>query len=287
MTYRLLAMDLDDTILPREGNISERSRAAIRTAQEHGVMVTLASGRTFGAVSRFARDLGIDLPVITHQGALVKDTVTGQVLYEDLFPLDVMRDVVRFCRAHDLHLNIYFGDDTFMEKGGPEFELYSALSRRTQSLTPDLMAVLDRSPTKFIVVSATPERTEITMPLLKAAFGDRVSILRSHPILIEGVMPTVSKGRALSILADHLGVSQAETAAIGDNENDMDMLKWAGLGLAMGNAALEVQAVADCVLPPIWEEGAAYGIEHYILNGSARPLAAMESRPTHQQQCDG
>ena len=260
-------MDLDDTILPKEGDISERSKAAIHRAQEHGIMVTIASGRTFEAVSRFARDLGIDLPVIAHQGALIKDMVTGQVLYEDLIPLDIMRDVVRLCRANDLHLNIYFGDDTFMEKGGSEFALYSAISRKTQSLVPDLMAMLDRNPTKFIVVSATPERTEVVTPLLKAAFGDRVSILRSHPMLVEGVMPTVSKGRALSILAAHLGVSQAETAAIGDNENDLDMLSWAGLGLAMGNAAPEVQAVADCILPPIWEEGAAYGIEHYILNG--------------------
>ncbi len=267
MNYRLLAMDLDDTILPREGNISERSKAAIRRAQESGVMVTLASGRTFGAVSRFAHELGIDLPVITHQGALVKDIKTGQVLYEDLFPVDLMREVVRLCRAHDWHLNIYIGDETFMEKGGREFELYTALSRINQSLTPDLMAVLDRNPTKFIVVSESPERTEAVLPLLKAAMGDRVSILRSHPLLIEGVMPTVSKGRALAVLAAHLGVLQEETAAIGDNENDIDMLRWAGLGLAMGNASPEVQAAADCVLPPIWEDGAAYGIERFILNG--------------------
>jgi len=267
MSYRLLAMDLDDTILPREGDISERSKAAIRQAQENGVMVTLASGRTFEAVSHFARELDIALPVITHQGALVKDMATGQVLYEDLFPAELMREVIHFCRTHDLHLNIYIDDDTFMEKTGRECELYTALSRKAQRPVADLMAVLNRNPTKFIVVSESPERTEAVTPLLKAAFGDRVSILRSHALLIEGVMPTVSKGRALSVVAAHLGVLQAETAAIGDNENDIDMLQWAGLGLAMGNAAPEVQSAADYVLPPIWEDGAAYGIEYYILNG--------------------
>lgn len=272
MNYRLLAMDLDDTILPHQGNISERSKAAIRRAQENGVMVTLASGRTFEAVSHFARELGIALPVITHQGGLVKDIRTGQVLYEDLFPVELMREVVRLCRAHDWHLNIYIGDETFMEKGGREFELYTAVSRKAHRPVADLMAILDRNPTKFIVVSATPERTDCMASLLKAALGDRVSILRSHPLLIEGVMPTVSKGRALSVLAAYLGVSQEETAAIGDNENDIDMLRWAGLGLAMGNAAPEVRAAANCVLPPIWEDGAAYGIERYILNG---------------KQCDG
>ena len=79
-------------------------------------------------------------------------------------------------------------------------------------------------------------------------------------------MATVSKGRALAVLAKYLGVRQMETAAIGDNENDMEMLAWAGLGMAMGNATPQVQAVADCVLPPISEDGAAYGIERYVLN---------------------
>jgi Cof subfamily protein (haloacid dehalogenase superfamily) len=177
-----------------------------------------------------------------------------------------MRDVVLFSRQHDLHLNLYIDDEVFLEKAGVELELYSALARHTHQAIDDLLPVLDRSPTKFIVVSATPERTEAILPLLKKSFADHLSILRSHPLLIEGVMPTVSKGRALSMLAEHLGVSQEETAAIGDNENDIDMLVWAGLGLAMGNAAPEVQAIADYVLPSISEDGAAYGIERYILD---------------------
>ena len=267
MSYKFLIMDVDDTLLPRTGDISERSKQAIRRAQEQGVLVTLASGRTFGSVSKFARELGIDLPLIAHQGALIKDPVSGQVLYEDLIPSEMMREVIGFSREHDLHLNLYMDDDVFVEKAGEELELYTVLSRKGGTSTPDLMVKLDRNPTKFIVVSATPERTEAILPVLKEAFSDHLSILRSHPLLIEGVMPTVSKGRALSMLARHLGVSQAETVAIGDNENDMEMLIWAGLGLAMGNAAPEVQAAADYVLPPIWEEGAAYGIEHYVLNG--------------------
>jgi len=266
MTYRLLAMDLDDTLLPREGSFSDRTKSAIRRAQDRGIMVTLASGRTFGQMMRFTQELGIDLPLIAHQGALIKDQTTGQVLHEDLISPEIIRDVILFCRQHDLHLNLYIDDEVFVEKAGAEFELYSALSREIHQPIHDLVSVLDRSPTKFIVVSATPERTEAILPLLKESFADRLSILRSHPLLIEGVIPTVSKGRALSMLAEHVGVSRAETAAIGDNENDIEMLVWAGLGLAMGNAPPKVQAAADYVLPPISEDGAAYGIERYILD---------------------
>lgn len=266
MRYRLLATDVDETLLPHAGGISDRVRAAIGRAQQQGVLVTLASGRTFGDTSKYARELGIDLPLISHQGALVKHPLSGEVLHEDLLPTEIMREVIHFCRERDLHLNVYIDDETFMEKTGREFELYSALSRKPQQPVPDLMDVLTRMPTKFIMVSTTPEGIEATLPLVRAHFAGRLSVLRSHPLLIEGVMATVSKGRALAVLAKYLGVRQMETAAIGDNENDMEMLAWAGLGMAMGNATPQVQAVADCVLPPISEDGAAYGIERYVLN---------------------
>ena len=266
MRYRLLATDVDDTLLPHAGGISDRVRMAISRARADGILVTLASGRTFGDTLKYAHELGIDLPLISHQGALVKHPLSGEILHEDLLPIEIMREVILFCRERDLHLNVYIDDETFMEKTGEEFELYSALSRKTQRPVPDLLDVLTRMPTKFIIVSTSAEINDATLPLVRTHFAGRLSVLRSHPVLIEGVMSTVSKGRALAVLADYLGVRQMETAAIGDNENDMEMLAWAGLGMAMGNAASEVQAVADCVLPPISEDGAAYGIERYILN---------------------
>ena len=267
MSFKLLAADLDGTLLPGQGGISERVKAAIGRAQARGIAIVLASGRTFASTAAFARELRTDAPIICHQGALVKEPVTGRVLHEDLVPIDLMRDVVAFSRQHDLHVNVYIDDQTYMEKPGIEVGLYSALSRRSHHPVSDLMAALDRNPTKCIWVSATLEGTEAILPQLRKAFEGRLRVVRSHPLLIEGVMPTVSKGRGLALVADHLGVAQAETVAIGDNENDLEMIEWAGLGLAMGNATSEVKAAADCVLPPISEDGAAYGIESYVLNG--------------------
>jgi len=268
MTFKLLVMDLDGTILPTEGSISSRVKAAIREVQDRGVLATLASGRTFASMVIFARELGISAPLICHQGALVKDPVTGRVFYEDLIPVDVMRDVVVHAREHHLHLNVYIDDETYMERSNGEIELYSRLSRIQHQAVPDLLAALKHNPTKCIWVSETPEKSDALLPLLQQSFGSRLSVVRSHPYLIEGVPLGVSKGKALAFLAGCLGITQAETVAIGDSDNDADMLQWAGLGLAMGNSTPLVLTVADCVVPSIDDDGVAFAIERYVLDGS-------------------
>lgn len=268
MIFKLLVMDLDGTILPAVGSISPRVREAIAQAQERGVLVTLASGRTFASMAGFARELGINAPLICHQGALVKDPATGRVFYEDLIPVELMREVVAHSRRRGLHLNLYIDDETYMERSSAEIELYSRLSRIRHEAVPDLMAVLASDPTKCIWVSETPEKSDALLPELVRTFGERLSVVRSHPYLIEGVSRGASKGKALAFLAGCLGITQAETVAIGDSDNDADMLQWAGLGLAMGNATPQVLRVADHVLPSIAEDGAAVAIERYLLNGN-------------------
>lgn len=258
-------MDLDGTLLPHEGGIPARVKAAVRRAHDHGILVTLASGRTFASTARFAAELGIRLPLISHQGALVKDPHSGRILHEDLIPIDIMREVISFARRNNLHLNVYVDDRTYMERSGRELELYTKLSRTAQAPIPDLLRVLDRRPTKCIFVSENGAKTEALLPVLQEAFRE-LRIVRSHPLLIEGVMPTVSKGRALAVLAADQGISQQETVAIGDSENDIEMLQWAALGLAMGQSPPGVLAAADHVLPSVEDDGAAYGIEHYVLN---------------------
>ncbi len=268
--YKLLAVDLDGTVLPNQGAISNRVKGAIRRAQDAGIVVTVATGRTFPSTLVFAEQLGVaDAPLICYQGALIKHPVTGEVLFEERLSSDVMRDAILYARRHDLHLNVYTDDETYMERYESAGRLYTAVSRHAHTAVSDLLEILDRRPTKCIFVSETKEATDALLPKLKAEFAERMRVVRSHDLLIEAGPPGATKGTALARLAAHLGVTQAQTAAIGDNDNDVDMIAWAGLGLAMGNATPDVLAVARIVLPSVWEDGAAYGIEHYVLNGDA------------------
>ena len=270
-TYRLVAVDLDGTVLPNEGVISDRVKAAVRRAQDAGIVVTVASGRIFPQTLRFATQLGAAAaPLICYQGALIKDPVSGVVLYEQRLSREVMREAILYARRRDLHLNVYTDDDTYMERSGAAARVYNAISRYGHTPVPDLMQVLDRQPTKCIFVSETREAATALLAELKTEFAGRMQVVRSHELLIEGTPAGATKGTALARLAAHLGVAQSETAAIGDNDNDVDMLAWAGLGLAMGNSTPAARAAARVVLPSIREDGAAYGIEHYLLNGTVR-----------------
>jgi Cof subfamily protein (haloacid dehalogenase superfamily) len=268
--YKLLAVDLDGTMLPNEGMISDRAKAAVRRAQGAGIVVTAATGRTFPSTLVFAEQLGVtSAPLICYQGALIKNPTTGEVLYEERLSSEVMRDVVLYSRRRNLHLNVYTDDQTYMERFESAGRLYNRISRHMHTPVPDLLEILDRRPTKCIFVCETKEATEALLPELKTEFAGRMRVVRSHDLLIEGGPPDATKGTALARLANHLGIARAETAAIGDNDNDAEMIAWAGLGLAMGNSTPDVLAVARVVLPSVWEDGAAYGIEQYLLNGTA------------------
>lgn len=268
--YRLLAVDLDGTVLPNQGVISDRVKAAVRRAQNAGIVVTVASGRIFPQTLEFARQLGAaTAPLICYQGALIKYPVTGHVLFEERLSSDVIRDAILYARRHNLHLNVYTDDATYMERSGDAARIYNAISRQGHTPVTDLLQVLDRQPTKCIFVSETKEATDSLLPGLKTEFAGRMQVVRSHTLLIEGTPANATKGTALARLAAHLNIPQAQTVAIGDNDNDAEMIAWAGLGLAMGNSSPAALAVARVVLPPIWEDGAAYGIEHYVLNGDA------------------
>jgi Cof subfamily protein (haloacid dehalogenase superfamily) len=242
----------------------------VRRAQDVGIAVTVASGRIFPQTLVFAKELGtVSTPLICYQGALIKDPVTGTVLFEERLPREVIRDAILYARRHDLHLNVYTDDHTYMERFEAAGRIYNAISRHSHALVPDLLEILDRQPTKCIFVSETERAAEALLPVLKAEFAGRMQVVRSHALLIEGTPAGATKGTALARLAHHLGVAQSETAAIGDNDNDAEMIAWAGLGLAMGNATPAALAAARAVLPTVWEDGAAYGIEHYLLNGAA------------------
>jgi hydroxymethylpyrimidine pyrophosphatase-like HAD family hydrolase len=102
---------------------------------------------------------------------------------------------------------------------------------------------------------------------LQAQFDDRVRVTQSLDHLVEVTAPEASKGQALARLAAHLGVAQSATMAIGDHDNDVSMIAWAGLGVAMGNASPAAKSAADVIAPPLEEEGAAWAIERYVLEG--------------------
>jgi Cof subfamily protein (haloacid dehalogenase superfamily) len=267
VAFRLLALDLDGTILDGRLNVSTRSRRALRAVILARVHVTLASGRTFDSMRVFADDLGVREPLICMQGALVQDPMSEQVLLRCGVPRELAREFVRFGRQQDWDVGLYLDGALYAERLTPCLRFYAEYGRVHEKLhlVGDLSALVSEEPMKLVVVAEGAAQASQADELLKRRFAGRLRIVRSFARFVEGTNLLASKGRALSFLASRLGVAQGETMAIGDNDNDADMVAWAGLGVAMGNASAAVKAAARYFAPPIEQDGAAEAIERFIL----------------------
>ncbi|MBI3943562.1 MAG: HAD family phosphatase [Chloroflexi bacterium] len=265
LPYRLLALDLDGTVLHEDLTVSTEVRGAIAAAQAAGVVVTLATGRGFEPVVELARELSISAPLICFQGALVQHPQSGAMLYQATMPPELAVEVVHFARQRSMELYLYVGDQVLTENLCRPADFYRRWYGQHTCQVEDLLAVAGSQPViKFLLV-VDPADAQGVYVEWRARFEPGLQIVRSHAMFVEGGPPGVTKGAALAWLARHLGIAQHEVMAIGDNDNDRPMLQWAGLGVAMGNAPFDLQAVADAVAPSIQEDGAAFAIRHFIL----------------------
>lgn len=257
-------MDLDDTLLDRDLVLSPRVVRVIREIMDAGLKVTLSTGRMFQSALPYAQRLGITVPIICYQGALIKDPTTRQVLFHQPVPLKRARQVIQIVRRWGLHINVYVDDELYVESVTPEAQRYVNIARVPLHPVGDLLAFLTEPPTKLVIVSdeASIDRA---MGELRAIFGETIYITKSLPMFCEIAHAGCNKGNALAALASRLGVTQEETVAIGDGLNDLEMVQWAGLGIAMGNAPPELKGAADIITGNIKEDGAAQALEDIFL----------------------
>jgi hypothetical protein len=267
MHYKLLALDLDGTVMDTSLIISEPVLRAVAMARAHGVRVTLATGRMFGATLPFAQTLGVDEPLICYQGALIRHSRTGEIYEHITMPADLAAEGVALLLQAGLFVVAYIDERLCVAERRPELGLYLQWHPHGAEVVvePELPALVATTPpTKLLFVADPPIVTE-QLARLDAHFAGQLEVVRSHQLFGELTAPGISKGAALAKLAERLGIARQETIAIGDQENDLSMIRWAGLGLAMGNAILEVQAAATAIVPPITEDGVAWAIERYVL----------------------
>jgi Cof subfamily protein (haloacid dehalogenase superfamily) len=265
----LVALDLDGTLMGRERIISPRVRAAVKRAVERGCWVTIATGRGFAPTVRFAQELGVNAPLICYQGALIRDHRNGATVHCAAIPLPVARDLIAFSQARQLNFQVYTEDDrAFASQMNPIAARIADLSGIPVTSVGDLAGWLERPPIKFLFFEQE-EAVPALVDDLQAQFNGHLQVVRSWHWLIEATGPGISKGEALARLAAHLGVQPAATLAIGDQDNDVSMIAWAGTGVAMGDASPEAKAAADVVAPSLLEDGAAWAIERYVLGERA------------------
>jgi hypothetical protein len=267
-TYRLLACDLDGTLMGDDTNIPIDVRRAIAAVQGRGTYVTLATGRGFPETLPFARMLNITVPIICFQGGLIKHPLTGAGVFRATMDRGLILDVIQLAHSHDWHLLVYVDDNVFLEEKRHEGSFYDDLLGKNIQCVDDLATTVTNNhsqPAKFLIVGNDGVESDSIQEDLRARFGHQMQVIRSHTLFVEGNPIGVDKGDALQRLSEVLNVPQKRAMAIGDQDNDVPMLAWAGLGVAMGDGSDAAIAASDWVAPPLSAAGAVVAIERFLL----------------------
>lgn len=276
MTVRLIALDLDGTLFTEDKNISEENQKAIRDARKKGIEIVIATGRPVNGIpTEIFRELGVQY-VIDLNGACVHRLRDGACIYEERMETKAACELVRMCLEYRVYLSVFAGEkscvqadrEDLLEQMGFSKVLYEYI-KKTRTYVDDLPAYLRTSgnPIYKVVMNfiPLPDGSYLDYDVLRDRIDAdaRFDQVDGGGHNMEVTMAGVSKGKALKWLAKELGVSIEETMACGDTENDIDIIRTAGIGVAMGNAKENVKEIADYVTKTNMEDGVAYAIRRF------------------------
>ena len=245
--YKLLALDLDGTILDMQLNLDPRDVAALGRIVSAGVTVIVCTGRPFPGAVPWVLRLGLEGPIVCYQGAEVR-ALDGSVLLDHGVPHDLAMEVIRYARERGLHVQAYRNDQLIVERDRPEAHRYAEHAGMEIHVVGDLDGAMAATTPKLVIVS-TPEKLEALLPDARRRWAGKLNVATSTPDYLEFTSVESDKSSALQFLCERFGIRQVDVVAVGDGRNDASMIAWAGLGVAVEGSPVEVIAAADRTIP--------------------------------------
>ena len=268
---QLLVLDIDGTIAGHSNTISEPVKQAIFAAQARGIQVAIATGRMYRSALRFHQDIGSTLPLMAYQGAWIQDPNTQKIHRHWVVSREIAHQLLDYFEQPELRsllsVHFYINDQLYVRELTRETQIYAKRSGVIPIPVGDLRQALTNEPTKILALSDDTDVIDKLLGNLRRQYTPaELYLTTSVATFFEATNASVNKGTAVRYLAEELlGLELANVMAIGDNFNDLEMLEYAGLGVAMGNAPSGVQAIAQWVAPSVEENGAAVAIEKFLL----------------------
>lgn len=263
MTYKMLALDLDNTLLDKKLEIAPAARSALRHLLAQGVAVTLATGRMFPSAAFYARQVGIKAPLATYNGGLIRSTAADSPSILRPLPQAVVVRIAAFCHENGYYVQLYNEDRLVVERRTRETEIDPDLLHNPCVEVGDFTKA-KLGPTPKMLLVADPAKVPGIRAQLQREFGDALYLAASKEYLVEIMRHDVSKASALQLICDQLGIRREEVVCCGDNSNDAAMIQWAGVGVAVGNATPEVKAMADYTARHTFGDAVAEAAERFF-----------------------
>lgn len=271
--YKMLAIDLDGTLLDSNKEISQENRKYIKRAVEKGLKVLICSGRIYAGAKVFAEQLSLEGPLIVCNGAEIRDVKTDEVYYSSMLSKEDCLKVVDLLHNDGIYFHTYIDDVMYAEKLDYAALYYMIKSKDLRSdfridvkvveSVRDVVVKSTKNPAKIVVMSSKLEDLNRVRKFVEEV--DTIEVVSSNYDNFEVLNRGVSKGKALEIISRMFSVKREEIIAIGDNENDCSMLEYAGFSVAMGNAEDRVKNICDFVTLSNDEDGVAHAIKKFVL----------------------
>ena len=271
LKYKMLVTDMDYTLLNKEKRVSDRNREALRRAMEKRVHMVVATGRIYTSARIYARLLGLDTPIIASNGALIKDA--SKTIFRGILSQDTVREMLRLCHKYGIYCHFFTENTIYSEKlinvslRYTEWNKYMGEEDQVKiRIVDDGEEIIEAAKSEVLKAVVFDDDDEKIQKLRDGIMETGiVSVSQSMKHNLEVMNKGVTKGNAVRILAQLYGINREEVIAIGDNENDISMIEYAGLGIAMGNAEECLKRAADHVTGDYQEDGVAEAIEKFIL----------------------
>lgn len=268
--YKLIAIDIDGTLLTDDHKVTTEVKDAIRHAKQKGVKVVLCTGRPLVGVENYLTDLELREEgdyVISFNGAFVQDTFTKEVISHLTLGKEDLEEIYQVSQDSNLHMHFFDSNDLYT----PNREIGKYTIVETYLTGSQLIfKEIENVPDDFIMSKAMfieeAPLLEAGIAKIPASFKEKYHLVRSTPFYLEILNRDASKGNAVRELSEKLGIKQSEVICIGDQENDVTMLEFAGLGIAMGNAPEHIKELADYTTASNNDSGVAKAIQKFVLD---------------------
>jgi HAD-superfamily hydrolase, subfamily IIB len=266
LSYKMLVLDLDDTLLRDDHSISDRNRTMLLKAQEKGVRVVLASGRPTPAMTQYIETLQLDKYdsyLISFNGGMITSVRDNEVIFEQSLTKEEIHSLHDFSKENDLHIITYSDKGVISETASEYIDVEIKLTGLPHHKVPCFKSEVQSSAVKCILLE-NPDYLKMMEAKLKSERTD-LSVARSKPFFLEVMPQGIDKAASLELLANMLGIQQSEVIAVGNAGNDLSMIEYAGLGVWVDNVTPELRDKADVIVASNMEDGVAEVVERFIL----------------------
>lgn len=264
----MLVLDIDGTLTNSQKEITLETKKAIHAIQERGHKVMLASGRPTPGMKRYAEELELEKYggyLLSFNGGRIINCRSGEIVYQQMFPAVLIPKIYRFAKRHDCGLITYYGEKILLATRMDDYiALESRINQMKMMEVEDFLGFIDFDVNKLLM-TAPPDKAEQYEKELNEKYGDIISVYRSEPFFIELMPKEIDKASSIDRMLSTVGMTRENTICCGDGFNDMTMIEYAGVGVAMANAQEKVKEKADYITDSNDEDGIVKVIDKFIL----------------------